>query len=227
MDKPLSERFEGERLSNVKSLLPFSAVVATFAVLSTAAAQAAPPKNSIFDIDLENGLVLSAQIEAIDTSTGNWKPMTEKLEPMENGFNGSFVTAEGNDIQVQCKLGRLGEQVTGSISWESPEEVPSAFLLLTLIIPLDQVADATMVSGDQTISFEKMIAQIPTRNNFSGSNGFLLSPVSGETVEFVFDQASDVQALVLGENMYIRINLSPAKEPIPATGTAGWTVGKP
>ncbi len=179
-----------------------------------------------FSMPVDPALELSGQIGAISNAEGTWKPIDQNLQKMEDGFEGSLVGPGGKAIKLESQIKQDGAKWTGVVKWEAESEIPSVFLLLSYIIPMDQLEGATMVSGKEDISFEKMAQKIPTRNNFSNATEFLLGPVSGQMLNVSMSNPSEVQALILGDNMYIRIYLTPSKETLPTSGTAEWAVEK-
>jgi len=205
----------------MKTFLPIVAALPAFLLSSL---HAADVTNFVMPVD--SAIELSGQIAAINSADGAWKPLTQKLEKTDDGFKGALVGPDGKDINLEGQIKQNGGKWTGSAKWNAGSEIPSSFLLLTYIIPMDQLAGAAMISGKEEISFEKMAQKVPTRNNFTNVTEFTLGPTSGATLNFSINSPSEVQALILGDNMYIRIFLTPSKEPLAPSGSAEWSVEK-
>jgi hypothetical protein len=205
----------------MKTFLPIVAAVSVVLLPSLHAADV-----TSFVMPVDSAIELSGQIAVINSADGAWKALAQKLEKTDDGFKGAVVGPDGKDINLDGQIRQNGKKWTGSVKWNAGSEIPSAFLLLTYIIPMDQLAGTTMVSGKEDISFEKMAQKIPTRNNFTNVTEFTLGPISGATLNFSINSPSEVQALILGDNMYIRIYLTPSREPLASSGSAEWSVEK-
>lgn len=207
----------------MKVPLPLRVFLTTALLVSARAAES--PSNFVMPMD--PGPELSGQVAFFNMAEGNWKPLGQKLEKTDDGFQGSLTAPAGGEIKVEGHFKKIGKQWACSIKWQADSEVPDVFILANYIIPMDQLKGAAMISGKEDISFDKLIEKIPTRNNFSGISEFTIGPIEGATLRFALSEQSDVAALLLGENIYVRLLLTPMKEALPASGTVEWTVEIP
>lgn len=210
------------RLGLMKVFLPLLVFVVTL-LFGTALAAEAP---LAFTLPVDSGPELSGQVAIMNMAEGVWKPLAQKLEKTDDGFQGTLTAPGGGEIKIEGHYKNAGAKWVCSLKWESDAETPQAFILANYIIPMDQLRAATMISGKQEISFDKIIEKIPTRNTFSGISEFTLGPIEGVTLRLTVPEQSEVAALLLGENIYVRTFLTPMKKTLPASGTVQWTVEK-
>jgi len=200
-----------------------SLILLAATLLSTARAAESP---SDFVIPVDSGPELSGQIAIMSMAGGNWKNLGQKLEKTDDGFQGTLTAPGGGEIKIESHYKKVGKKWACSLKWQSDSETPQVFILANYIIPMEQLKGATMVAGKQDISFDKMIEKIPTRNNFSAVSEFTLGPIEGTTLQFTLQDQSEVAALLLGDNIYVRTFLTPMMETLPASGNVEWTVEK-
>ncbi|MEI8309278.1 MAG: hypothetical protein WCH98_00840 [Verrucomicrobiota bacterium] len=198
-------------------------VLLTSALFVTARAAEAPLD---FLLPVDSGPELSGQVSFIHMAEGNWKPLPQKLEKTDDGFQGTLTAPGGGEIKVESHYKKNGGKWECSIKWQGDSESPQVFILANVIFPAEQVKGVTMISGKEDISFDKILEKTPTRNNFSATPEFTLGPIAGATLRFTVPEQSEVSALLLGENVYVRTLLTPMKETLPASGTVEWTVEK-
>ncbi len=201
-----------------------SSLILLAATLFSTARAAESPSNFVMPFD--PGPELSGQIAVMSTAGGNWKNLDQKLEKTDDGFQGTLTAPGGGEIKIESRYKKAGKKWTCSIKWQGDSETPEVFILANYIIPMEQLKGATMIAGKEDISFDKMIEKIPTRNNFAGVSEFTLGPIDGATLQFTLPEQSEVAALLLGENIYVRSFLTPMKEALPASGSVEWTVEK-
>ncbi len=206
----------------MKPTLP---ILAGILIAIAQAANSAEQPNS-FSMEVAPGLELAGQIDVINSVGNLWKPLTQNLEISAGGFSGTLVTAEGKEIKFEGSFKKAASKWACSVKWESESETPDTFLLLSYIMPLDQVRNAEIRSDARVVSFAKIIENTPCLSNLSGVSEFTLGPIDNATIAFTVANPMDVQAVQLGENMCVRILLSPQKEPLPVSGNAEWTLEK-
>ena len=179
-----------------------------------------------FLLPVDSGPELSGQVAIMSSADGTWKQLPQKLEKTDDGFQGALATPDGKEIKIESHYKKVGAKWVCSLKWQSAEETPQVFILTNFIIPADQLKGATMISGKEDISLDKIIGKVPTRNTFPGIQEFTLGPIDGATLHFTVPEQSEVAALLIGENIYVRTFLTPMKETLPASGTVEWTVEK-
>ena len=204
--------------------LPLSLLVLLATVLIVTARAAESSLSFLLPVD--SGPELSGQVAIMSTAEGSWKPLKEKLEKTDDGFQGALTAPGGGEIKIEGHYKKVGAKWVCALKWQSDAETPQVFILANFIIPMDQLKGATMISGKDDISFDKIIEKVPTRNNFPGASEFTLGPIEGATLHFTVPEQSEVSALLLGDNIYVRTLLTPMKEPLPASGSVEWTVEK-
>ena len=201
-----------------------SLLVLVVIVLFGTARAAEAPLNFVLPVDA--GPELSGQVAIMNIAEGAWKQLAQKLEKTDDGFHGTLTAPGGGEINIVGHYKKVGAKWVCSLKWQSDAEAPQVFILANFIIPADQLKGATMISGKDDISFDKIIEKVPTRNTFPGIQEFTLGPIEGATLHFTVPEQSEVAALLLGENIYVRTFLTPMKETLPASGTVEWTVEK-
>ena len=198
-------------------------VLLATALIGTARAAESPLS---FVLQIDSGPELSGKVGITSTADGSWKPLKQSLDKTDDGFQGSLFTADGKEIKIESRYKKAGAKWVCSIKWQSESETPSVFIGAEYVFPQDQLKSATMVSGKNEVSFDKMIEKLPTGNAFSNVSEFTLSPIEGSTLQFTLPDQSQVEALLLGENFYVRTFLTKPNETLPASGTVEWTVEK-
>ena len=206
----------------MKLTLPFLVLLAT-ALLGTARAGESPLS---FVLPMDSGPELTGQVAITNSADGTWKPLKERLDKTDDGFQGTLATSDGKDIKIESHYKKVGAKWECSIKWESESETPSVFIVAHYAFPTDQIKEATMTSGKGSVVFEKMIDKVPTGNVLSGVSELTLGPVEGSTFHFTLPERSLVEALLIGDNIYVRTFLTPTNEALPASGTVEWTVEK-
>ena len=198
-------------------------VLLATALLGTARAGEAPLD---FLLPVDSGPELTGHVSITNSADGTWKPLKERLEKTDDGFQGTLGTPDGKDIKIESHYKKAGAKWECSIKWESESETPSVFIAAHYAFSTDQIKDATMSSGKGNVSFAKMIEKVPTGSVLSGVSEFTLGPIEGATLQFTLPERSLVEAVVIGENIYVRTFLTPTNEALPASGTVEWTVEK-
>ena len=216
-------RSTGAEKSPIMKLI-FALLAGVFIANAQAATGAEHPNT--FHQGVAPGLEFAGQIDVINAVGNLWKPLAQKLQISDEGFAGTIVTAEGKEIKFEGSFKNTGAKWDCSVKWDAESETPDTFLLLSYTMPLDQVRNAEIRADARVISFVKMIEQTPTLTNLAGASEFTLGPVDGVTIDFTLASLMNVQAVQLGENMCVRILLSPQKDPLPASGSAEWTLEK-
>ena len=224
-DGPPISRPAFDRSRKVPIMKLIVALLAGVFIATAQAATGAEHPNS-FPQKVAPGLEFSGQIDVINAVGNLWKPLAQILEISDEGFAGTIVTAEGKKIKFDGSFKNAGAKWACSVKWEAESETPDTFILLSHTMPLDQVRNAEIRSDAQVISFAKMLEQTPTLTNLAGASEFTLGPVDGATIDFTLYSPMNVQAVQFGENMCVRILLSPQKDPLPASGSAEWTLEK-
>ena len=199
-------------------------VLLATAMLGTARASESPLS---FLLPMDPGPELTGQVSITNSADGTWKPLKESLEKTEDGFQGTLATPEGKEIKIVSHYKKAGTKCECSIKWESESETPSVFIVAHYVFPAEQIKDATMTSGKGEVVFGKMIEKVPTGNVLSDVSEFALGPIEGATFHFTLPERSLVEAVLIGDNIYVRTFLTPTNETLPASGTVEWTVEKP
>jgi len=198
-------------------------VLLATALLGTARAGESP---LAFVLTMDSALELSGKVGITNSADGTWKPLKEMLDKTDDGFQGTLVTPDGKEIKIESHYKKAGAKWECSIKWESESETPSVFIVAEYVFPQDQLKSATMNSGKEVVSFVKMIEKVPTGNVMSNVSEFTLGPIDGATLQFTLPEQTLVEALLLGENFYVRTFLTHTNEALPATGSVEWTVEK-
>jgi len=198
-------------------------VLLAIALLGTARAGEAPLD---FVLPMNSGPELSTKVGITSSADGTWKGLKENLDKTDDGFHGTLVTSDGKEIKMESHYKKAGAKWECSIKWESESETPSVFICVQYVFPQDQLKEATMNSRKDVVSFEKMIEKVPTGTAFSNISEFTLGPIEGATLQFTLPEQSLVEALLLGENFYVRTFLTKPNETLAASGTVEWTVEK-
>jgi hypothetical protein len=185
----------------------------------------AQSKPADFVQQITGDLTLSGGISLVGTESGSWKPLQQKLQAVDDGFTGSFTGPSGNDIPTTFSTKQSGKVWESKVTWTGETASPAVFLLLTYIIPGSELAQARLVSGNVSLDIEKILNKVPTRTNVTNITAFSLEIPGKPAVQFTLEGEAEVQVVLLGENIYLRIFLTRSGEEFPAGGSAGWTVG--
>lgn len=195
-------------------------------MIVAAQATSSAEQSNRFQMEIAPGLDLDGQIDVINAVGNLWKSLPQKLDISDEGFSGTIVTADGNEIEFEGHFKNTGPKWSCSVKWTGSSETESTFILLSYVMPVDQIQNAEIRSDAKLISFAKMLEDTATLTNLAAVSDFTLGPIDNTTVAFTFGSPMDVQAVRLGDKMSVRILLSPQKEPLPTTGEVAWTLEK-
>ncbi len=193
--------------------------------LSCMIAAAARAGTTPVNLPLPGGTEVPAVLEVIDESTTNWKPLPVAVTLSADGFNASVTTPSGTST-VEGKFEKQDKSVRCSVKWDGASEVADTFMMLTLIFPVDQVSDALVTSGEQSISFSKLINGEPARGNFNQVASFTMGPVGNQQIAFACEQPLDVGVVIMKDKdfAHVRLGLTPRKSALPSSGQVAWTM---
>ncbi len=179
------------------------------------------------NVPLPGGSEVPAMLEVIDESGTNWKSLPVAVSPSATGFTASVTTPSG-PATVEGQFEKKDKTVQCSIKWEAPGELTSSFMMLVLIFPADQMGDALLTSGENSISVGKLINGEPGRSNFNQITSFTLGPVGGHKMSFACETPLDIGVVVMKEKdfVHVRLGLTPRKTALPASGRAAWTISE-
>ncbi len=115
-----------------------------------------------------------------------------------------------------------------SVKWANAPELDQTFLMLVLVLPVDQVKEAELISGKQSISIPKLLNNEPARSNFQQSSSFTFGPVEGRQMTFDSQTLMDVDVAVMRDKdfVHVRLVLTPRKSALPSSGETTWTISQ-
>jgi hypothetical protein len=186
----------------------------------------AADRTSAFQMEVAPGLELAGQVEILSDADGSWKGLAEKLERTDDGFAGTLTKPGGGQIKFEAKYKKAGQKWDCAVKWEGDSETPSAFIIVSYNVPIDQAKDCELRSGKGVVSFTKMIDQIPALTNFENASEFTMGPILNSTMQFAMGNPSSVQAILLRDEVRVRIIMTRPKDALPASGSVQWTVEK-
>ena len=195
--------------------------------LSCMLAAAARAGTTPVNLPLPGGIEVPAVLEIIDETGANWKSLPVAVSLSADGFTASVITPAGTST-VTGKFETQDKSVRCSVKWEGASEVGDTFMMLTLLFPVDQVGEALLTCGEQSISFAKLINGEPARGNFNQASSFTLGPVEGKKISFACETPLDIGVVVMKNKdfAHVRLGLTPRKAALPASGEVMWTMSE-
>lgn len=201
-------------------------ILAVIAGLSLAA-RAGEFANAV-EMQIPSGPRLEGVLEFMDSSSGHWAGLqVQTSQADDSGFTGSFQPSSGTKTELQGTFEKSGNSLKCSLKWEGTTELPEAFIMLVFRLPVDSFQDGIILSGDRDISMAKILAGGPTRTSIDRIPSFTVQPIEGKTVSFSSDSAEyplAVEVIKADAEFHVRVLLTPRKSPLPASGSAQWTM---
>ena len=192
-----------------------------FALATMAVLQADP-----ITIPGPNDTRISANIVVVDQSSGHWNLLPAAVEPTESGFTATVTPQDAKAFDVTGTFEKSADSVKCKLQWSGVEGLEKAFLMFVLTFPVDEVANAEVVSDGKDISISRLLSGEGSRNHLPESKLFTLGPYNGRTLNFAFETPIDLSGLILGgkDFFHLRLMLSPREAPLAPSGDVNWTV---
>lgn len=207
----------------MKNYLALAVAALAFAQTATAAQQ---------DLGLPlPGSEINARIDVVTVTETGWKVLPIELTEMDPlSFAGTFNTPSGNAYKISGDFEAGEQSVNYSVAWGGAEAdapgIPSTFVRLTLILPMEDAQNVTIVSEKQKISVEKLLAKESNWAAVGNVREVTMGPIHEKMLKIDSIEPISIETSILGnmDFVHIRLILTPKKSDLPGSGKVSWTI---
>ncbi len=194
----------------------FPLIFLLFGLVANSPAQ----KPGEWTLNLSGERSISASLDVIETGSGQWQILASKLQDIGNGLEGSLQSSSGTTVDLNLEAREEAGSTALATTWKSSNDLPLAFVLLNLIFPAAEMDGGQITAEEGKVLFAPILLGESGRTSIPASNEFTIEIPDQKSLHFSSESEIGIQTILLGENLYIRLFLTPQKDTdLPAEGS--------
>jgi len=211
----------GQNVTVMKHAFPLIFLLVGFVANSPA------QKPGEWTLNLSGECSISASLDVIDTGSGQWLALASKLQDTGNGLEGSLQSSSGTTVDLNLEAREEDGRTTLETNWKSSNDLPLTFVLLNLIFPAAEMDGGQISAEEGKILFAPILLGESARTSIPASNEFTIEIPDQKSLNFSSESEIGIQTILLGDNLYIRLFLTPQKDTdLPAEGSVSLQISQ-